>query len=65
MLHLLHCRRTFIAVLSLACLTLICMVKGVDVAGAIATISVALGASNAAEASAKHLANRTTDAPPT
>lgn len=51
MRQLLLCRRTFIAVLSLAALVAISLINHLDVSYAIASVSIALGASNSFEAS--------------
>lgn len=53
MRFLLMCRRTYIASLSIGCLTALGIAKGFDVSLAIATVSAALGASNAYEKSAE------------
>lgn len=49
MKQLLYCRRTFIAIISIACLTALGMVRGMDVAMALASVAIGLAASNAAE----------------
>lgn len=54
MRQLLLCRRTFIAVLSLAALVAISLINHLDVSYAIASVSIALGAANATENSMRH-----------
>lgn len=54
MKHFLYCRRTFIAILSIGCLTLISLVKGFDVSMSLATVAIGLAASNAAEGIGKN-----------
>jgi hypothetical protein len=45
------CRRTFVAIFAISCLTLLGFYGGLEVAGAIATVALAVAASNAAEKS--------------
>lgn len=53
MKNILFCRRTFIAVLSIGCLTALGIYKEHDVSMALASVAVGLAASNAAEGAAK------------
>lgn len=49
---ILHCRRTFISLISIICLTILGLyLKSVDVATSIAAICIGLSASNAAQVS--------------
>lgn len=50
---LFYCRRTFVAALSIAALTAIGILKGIDVSLAIATVSIGLAAANSYEGSTK------------
>ena len=43
------CRRTFIAVFSISCLTALGLLAHLEVAGAIATVAMAVAAANAAQ----------------
>ena len=54
--NLLYCRRMAIAVISIACLTLLGLRKEHDVSAAIAAVAMGLAAANAAEGTAKHRA---------
>jgi hypothetical protein len=49
MLHLLKCRRTFVALVAIACLTTIALEKGIDVSMAVASVAVGLAGANAYE----------------
>lgn len=51
---ILSCRRTFITVMGISCLTALGIVHGTDVSLAIAGCVAALAGSNAAEASMRH-----------
>lgn len=53
MKNILVCRRTFIAVLSIVCLTALGLLKDIDVAMSLASIAIGLAGSNAFEATAK------------
>lgn len=50
----LYCRRTFIAILSIGCLTAIGIYKDHDVSMAIASVAIGLAVSNAGENAAKY-----------
>lgn len=50
MRRVLECRRTFIALVSIGCLTALGLTGHGDVAGSIAMVSMALGAANATQA---------------
>jgi len=49
MKHIWKCRRTFIAVFSISCLTALGIFSGLEVGGPIATVAFAIAASNAAQ----------------
>lgn len=49
MKYITKCRRTFVAIFSVCCLTYLGSVTGVDVSGSIATVALAVAASNAAQ----------------
>ncbi len=53
MRNILLCRRTFIAVLSIGCLTALGIYRDIDVSMALASVAVGLAASNAAEGASK------------
>lgn len=53
MRNILICRRMFIAVLAICCLTGLGVYRDIDVSMAIASVAVGLAASNAAEGAAK------------
>lgn len=44
-----YCRRTFIAVVAIGCLTALGIVKDVDVSAALASVAIGLAVSNASE----------------
>lgn len=54
------CRRTSIALISIACLTAIGLLGHIDVSTAIATIAVGLAGANSMEASVRHYSDRST-----
>lgn len=54
MKHVFKCRRTFVAVLGIVCLTLLGLVNNLDVGVAVAGCVAAICGANAAEASMKH-----------
>ena len=45
------CRRTFVAIFAISCLTALGFIGAVDVAGSIATVALAVAAANAAQKS--------------
>ena len=49
MKHIINCRRTFIAVLAILCLTSLGLVKGIDVSMALASVAIGLAAANSYE----------------
>lgn len=53
MKYVFECRRTFIALLSIACLTAIGIYKGIDVSVAIAGVAVGLAGANSYEKKGK------------
>lgn len=48
-MHFLKCRRTFVSVLAIVCLTAVGVTKGVDVSAAIAAVAMGLAGANAYE----------------
>lgn len=63
MSRILKCRRTFVAVLGIVCLTLLGLVNGLDVGAAVAGCVTAVCGANAAEASMKHKHSSKVDNP--
>lgn len=53
MKNVLLCRRTFIACMSILCLTALGLVKGMDVAMSLASVAIGLAGANSFEAAAK------------
>lgn len=51
MLHLLRCRRTFIALVAIACLTALGFYKSTDTSMAIASVAIGLAGANSYEKS--------------
>ncbi len=49
MKYIWRCRRTYICTLSIACLTALGLIKGLDVASSLAAVAIGLAGSNAVE----------------